>query len=118
MSLPDAAAVATAVSRFEAELAQAKSPRDAQAVRNRFLARKNGVVASWMQTIGAAPPEQKREIGRLVGQSGIEPLEKVRRNELRDRLAGDQGSGDTNDLKGTGRGSVTQARGGEGEAKD
>jgi phenylalanyl-tRNA synthetase alpha chain len=68
MSLPDAAAVATAISRFEAELAQAKSPRDAQAVRDRFLARKNGVVASWMQTIGAAPPEQKREIGRLANE--------------------------------------------------
>ena len=68
MSLPDPAAVQAEIARFEAELAQAKSPRDAQAVRDRFLGRKNSVVASWMQMIGSAPPDQKREIGPLANE--------------------------------------------------
>jgi phenylalanyl-tRNA synthetase alpha chain len=68
MTIPDAAAVHTEVARFATELAQAKSARDAQAVRDRFLGRKNSVVATWMQTIGTAPPEQKREIGRLANE--------------------------------------------------
>ncbi len=68
MSAPDTAAVQTEIARFEAELAQTKSARDAQAVRDRFLGRKNSVVASWMQTIGSAPPDQKREIGRLANE--------------------------------------------------
>ena len=68
MTLPDAASVQTEIARFEAELAQATSARDAQAVRDRFLGRKNSVVASWMQTIGSAPPDQKREIGRLANE--------------------------------------------------
>ena len=68
MTLPDADAVATEIARFEAELAQTGSSRDAQAIRDRFLGRKNSVVSSWMQTIGSAPPEQKREIGRLANE--------------------------------------------------
>ena len=66
MSLPDQAAVESQVRAFEAELAAAASPKDAQTVRDRFLGRKNSVVASWMQAIGGATPEGKREIGRLA----------------------------------------------------
>ena len=66
MNVPDPAAVQTEVARFEAELTQAKSAREAQAVRDRFLGRKNSVVASWMQWIGGAAPAQKREIGQLA----------------------------------------------------
>jgi phenylalanyl-tRNA synthetase alpha chain len=68
MSVPDTAAVQTEIVRFETELAAAASPREAQAVRDRFLGRKNSVVASWMQAIGGAPPDQKREIGRLANE--------------------------------------------------
>ena len=68
MTLPDTAAVAAEIARFESELAQAPSGRDAQAVRDRFLGRKNSVVSSWMQTIGSASPDQKREIGRLANE--------------------------------------------------
>src|SRR5262245_43595293 len=68
MTLPDAASVQTEIARFEAELAQTTSPRDAQAVRDRFLGRKNSVVSSWMQAIGSAPPDQKREIGRFANE--------------------------------------------------
>src|SRR5260221_7867244 len=74
MDIPDEAAVQKQIAAFESELAAAKSSRDAQSVRDRFLGRKNGVVASWMQSIGTAPPEQKKAIGRYANElkNGIE----------------------------------------------
>ena len=68
MSLPDSAAVRAEIARFETELAQASSAHDAQVIHDRFLGRRHSVVASWMQTIGSAPPDQKREIGRLANE--------------------------------------------------
>src|SRR5262249_50335123 len=52
----------------EAELRDAKSARDAQSVRDRYLGRKNSVVASWMEMIATAPPDQKKEIGRVANE--------------------------------------------------
>ena len=66
MTIPDQAAVDAQLATFEAELAAAKSPRDAQAVRDRFLGRRNSVVAGWMQLIGTAAPDQKKQIGRFA----------------------------------------------------
>jgi phenylalanyl-tRNA synthetase alpha chain len=66
--LPDSAAVTAQIASFERDLAAAASPRDAQAVRDRYLGRKNSVVASWMQMIGGASAEQKREIGRYANE--------------------------------------------------
>src|SRR5438874_5405778 len=66
--LPSSESVARLVEQFEAELAQARAPRDAQSVRDRYLGRKNSVVASWMQSIGAAPPDQKKDIGRYANE--------------------------------------------------
>ena len=37
---------------------------DAKALRDRYLGRKNSIVASWMQLIGGAPPDQKKSIGQ------------------------------------------------------
>jgi phenylalanyl-tRNA synthetase alpha chain len=68
MSLPDQESVAAQLRAFEAELAAAASTRDAQSVRDRYLGRKNSVVASWMQAIAGATPEDKREIGRLANE--------------------------------------------------
>jgi phenylalanyl-tRNA synthetase alpha chain len=68
MSLPDSESVASHIRAFEAELASASSPRDAQSVRDRYLGRKNSVVAAWMQQIAGATPEGKREIGRLANE--------------------------------------------------
>jgi phenylalanyl-tRNA synthetase alpha chain len=68
MSLPDAAAVLAQIAAFEADLAKATSAKEAQAVRDRFLGRKNSVVASWMQMIGGASADEKREIGRLANE--------------------------------------------------
>ena len=68
MAAPDQASVDAHTRAFEAELAAAASPRDAQTVRDRYLGRKNSVVASWMQAIAGATPEGKREIGRLANE--------------------------------------------------
>ena len=66
--LPDEAAVQAQVAAFEADLARATSARDAQAVRDKYLGRKNSVVASWMQLIASAPVEQKKNIGRYANE--------------------------------------------------
>ncbi len=68
MSLPDSESVASHIRAFETELANAPSARDAQSVRDRYLGRKNSVVATWMQQIAGATPEGKREIGRLANE--------------------------------------------------
>src|SRR5437763_11963606 len=67
-SIPDAASVAEQVAAFEADLRTATSPRDAQAVRDKYLGRKNSVVAAWMQQIATAPPEAKKNIGRFANE--------------------------------------------------
>jgi hypothetical protein len=74
MSLPDQTSVETELARFEAELAEARTARDAQSVRDRFLGRKNSVVASWMQLIAGAPPAEKPALGRYANElkRGIE----------------------------------------------
>src|SRR5229473_1273000 len=68
MTLPDSAAVAAQIAAFESDLAQAKNARDAQPIRDRYLGRKNSVVASWMQTIATAPADQKKTIGRFANE--------------------------------------------------
>ena len=68
VSIPDQAAVDAQVAAFERELSAAKSPREAQSIRDRFLGRKNSVVQSWMQLIPAAPPDQKKAIGRYANE--------------------------------------------------
>ena len=68
--LPEAESVAALVARFESELAQTRSPRDAQMLRDRFLGRKNSIVASWMQQIATASPDRKKAIGLAIEKAG------------------------------------------------
>lgn len=68
MSLPDAEAVAGHIAAFDAELAAAASAREAQTVRDRYLGRRNSVVASWMELIAGAPVDQKKNIGRFANE--------------------------------------------------
>ncbi len=74
MTLPDQAAVDAHLAAFDAELAAAGSAREAQAIRDKYLGRKNSVVASWMQLIAGAPPDRKKDIGRFANElkSGAE----------------------------------------------
>jgi phenylalanyl-tRNA synthetase alpha chain len=67
-TIPTADAVQTQVAAFEADLAATTSAREAQSVRDKYLGRKNSVVASWMQLIGAAAPEEKKTIGRYANE--------------------------------------------------
>jgi phenylalanyl-tRNA synthetase alpha chain len=67
-SLPDEAAVRDQIAAFEADLRAAGSLRDAQTVRDKYLGRKNSIVSSWMQSIGSAPPDQKKNIGRYANE--------------------------------------------------
>jgi phenylalanyl-tRNA synthetase alpha chain len=66
MNLPDTDSVQNQIAAFERDLAAAASPRDAQSVRDKYLGRKQSVVASWMQLIATAPPDQKKSIGRYA----------------------------------------------------
>ncbi len=74
MGLPDHSAVAAHLAQFDAELAAAASPRDAQAIRDKYLGRKHSVVATWMQQIANATADEKRVIGRFANElkQGIE----------------------------------------------
>jgi phenylalanyl-tRNA synthetase alpha chain len=65
---PNAESVGLLVAQFESDLAGARSARDAQDVRDRYLGRKNSVVASWMQLIASAPADEKRDIGRYANE--------------------------------------------------
>jgi hypothetical protein len=56
-ALPTQEAVDTHVAAFERELSRAASLTDAKSLRDRYLGRKNSIVAGWMQLIGSAPPE-------------------------------------------------------------
>jgi phenylalanyl-tRNA synthetase alpha chain len=63
---PSPEAVETQVAAFERELAAAASIADAKSLRDRYLGRKNSIVSSWMQLIGSAPPDQKKNIGQYA----------------------------------------------------
>jgi phenylalanyl-tRNA synthetase alpha chain len=65
---PTPESVAQLLGQFERELAQATSTREAQSVRDRYLGRRNSVVATWMHLIGAAPPDQKKSIGLFANE--------------------------------------------------
>jgi phenylalanyl-tRNA synthetase alpha chain len=66
--LPSQESVQRLFGAFESDLSRATSARDAQSVRDRFLGRKNSIVASWMQMIATAPPDQKKQIGRWANE--------------------------------------------------
>ena len=66
--LPSSESVALLVQDFERELAAATSARDAQPVRDRYLGRKHSYVATWMQLVAGAPPDQKKNIGRFANE--------------------------------------------------
>ena len=68
MTIPDEAAVHAQVASFEADLARTKTLREAQSVRDKYLGRKHSVVASWMQALATAPPDQKKNIGRYANE--------------------------------------------------
>ena len=64
MPAPNLTTVEGVLARFHADLYAAKSPHDQQAVRDRYLGRKNSVLAEWMERLAAAPPAEKKTLGQ------------------------------------------------------
>ena len=71
---PSAAAIARLRDEFAAELTAASGERELQAVRDKYLARKGGVIAALMRAVAAAGQDERPGLGRLA-------------NELKTRLA-------------------------------
>ena len=58
--------IASLRSGFEQDLAQAPDEPALRAVRDRYLARKGGLVSALLKTLGSAPPEARPRLGQLV----------------------------------------------------
>lgn len=52
--------------KFDAELASAETARDLQAVRDRYLSRKSGVIVGLMKAVSGAAPTDRPALGRLA----------------------------------------------------
>jgi phenylalanyl-tRNA synthetase alpha chain len=66
--LPTPEAVEANIAAFALALSDAKSLAEAKTLRDRYLGRKNSIVASWMQLIAGAPADQKKSIGRFANE--------------------------------------------------
>ena len=66
MPAPNLTTVEGVLARFHADLYAATTPHDRQAVRDRYLGRKNSVLAEWMERLAAAPPPEKKNLGQLT----------------------------------------------------
>ena len=64
MPLPNLHTVEGVLARFHDDLYAATSAHDQQAVRDRYLGRKNSVLAEWMERLSAASPAEKRTLGQ------------------------------------------------------
>ncbi len=53
---------------FQQELARVSSESDLQAVRDKYLGRKNGAVTTLMKSVATAPPELKPALGRSANE--------------------------------------------------
>ena len=53
-------------SQFEQDLAAASTEADLRAVRDRYLARKGGLVSALLKSLGSAPPETRPRLGHLA----------------------------------------------------
>jgi phenylalanyl-tRNA synthetase alpha chain len=55
-------------SQFERDLAEASGDAALRAVRDRYLARKGGLVSSLLKTLGSAPPDERPLLGKLTNE--------------------------------------------------
>jgi phenylalanyl-tRNA synthetase alpha chain len=61
-----AADIAALRDRFADDLAQASGESALRAVRDRYLARKGGLVSALLRALGSAPPDERPRLGQLV----------------------------------------------------
>ena len=66
--MPDAAEIERLRAEFQAALAAAATDQALREVRDRFLARKGGAVASLMKAVAGAPPSERPLLGKLANQ--------------------------------------------------
>jgi phenylalanyl-tRNA synthetase alpha chain len=66
--IPTQDTIARLRDQFTAELGAASSDRDLQAVRDRYLSRKGGIVASLMKAVAGASPADRPALGRLANE--------------------------------------------------
>jgi phenylalanyl-tRNA synthetase alpha chain len=70
--MPDAAEIARLRAEFQAALAGAATEESLRAVRDRFLGRKGGVVASLMKAVAGASPADRPVLGRLANELKVQ----------------------------------------------
>jgi phenylalanyl-tRNA synthetase alpha chain len=58
--------------RFDRDLADARSEPEVRGVRDRYLARKGGLVSGLLKALGQAPPADRPRLGQLANQLKIE----------------------------------------------
>ena len=68
--------------RFDADLAGARSEGDLRGIRDRYLARKGGLVSGLLKALGQTPPADRPRLGQLANQ-----LKAEIETRLADRLA-------------------------------
>jgi len=66
MPLPNLHTIEGVLARFHDDLYAAETAHDRQAVRDRYLGRKNSILAEWMERLAAAAPAEKRHLGQLT----------------------------------------------------
>ncbi len=66
--MPDAAAIDRLRAEFQAALANAATDQALRGVRDRYLARKGGVVATLMREVASAAPADRPTLGRLANE--------------------------------------------------
>jgi phenylalanyl-tRNA synthetase alpha chain len=54
--------------QFESDLAHARSEADLRAVRDKYLSRKNGLVAAFMKAVASAPADQRPALGQAANE--------------------------------------------------
>src|SRR5471032_2710712 len=66
MPLSNLHTVEGVLAHFHEDLKAATTPHDQQAVSDRYLGRKNSVLAEWMERLSAAAPVEKKNLGQLT----------------------------------------------------
>jgi len=74
--------IASLREQFSRDLAAATSEGELRAVRDRYLARKGGLVSALLKTLGTAPPDERPRLGQLVNT-----LKQQIETELDERIA-------------------------------
>lgn len=57
--------------QFEVELASARTEPDLRAVRDKYLARKGGLVSAILKSLGQTPPEERPKLGQQINELKI-----------------------------------------------